>query len=121
MSLLSVSIQGENLHWTNDSDWHGIQNNRDDTNIVSSKLYHDSGIRISILDLVHPEVPVIVRRVKVQSQKKITVKFSYYPNFNVGRTLTKIQAFVIRISPDRTVSAKLLYQNSIIVKNYMQS
>ncbi|UWJ23843.1 Glucoamylase [Methanosarcina mazei TMA] len=29
------------------------------------------GIRISILDLVHPGVPVLIRRFKVQSQRKI--------------------------------------------------
>lgn len=59
---------GERLLWTNDNEWHSIQNYIEDTNIVSTKLYHDSGIRISILDLVHPEVPVLIRRFKVQSQ-----------------------------------------------------
>ena len=75
---------GERLLWTNDNEWHSIQNYIEDTNIVSTKLYHDSGIRISILDLVHPEVPVLIRRFKVQSQQKISGKFFYYANLNVG-------------------------------------
>jgi oligosaccharide amylase len=80
---------GETLLWTNSNDWQSIQNYIEDTNIVSTKLYHDSGIRISILDLVHPEVPVLIRRFKIQSQKKISGKFYYYSNFNVGETSKK--------------------------------
>ena len=84
---------GEKLLWTNDNDWHSIQNYIEDTNIVSTKLYHDSGIRISILDLVHPEVPVLIRRFKVQSQNKMSGKFFYYSNFNVGETSKKNSGF----------------------------
>ena len=84
---------GERLLWTNDNEWHSIQNYIEDTNIVSTKLYHDSGIRISILDLVHPEVPVLIRRFKVQSQQKISGKFFYYSNLNVGETSKKNSAF----------------------------
>ncbi|HEY3360468.1 MAG TPA: glycoside hydrolase family 15 protein [Methanosarcina sp.] len=84
---------GEKLLWTNDNDWHCIQNYIEDTNIVSTKLYHDSGIRISILDLVHPDVPVLIRRFKIQSQKKISGKFFYYSNFDVGETSKKNSGF----------------------------
>ena len=84
---------GERLLWTNDNEWHSIQNYIEDTNIVSTKLYHDSGIRISILDLVHPEVPVLIRRFKVQSKQKISGKFFYYSNLNVGETSKKNSAF----------------------------
>jgi oligosaccharide amylase len=84
---------GERLLWTNDNDWHCIQNYVEDTNIVSTKLYHDSGIRISILDLVHPDVPVLIRRFKVQSQREISGKFFYYSNFNVGETSKKNSGF----------------------------
>ncbi len=84
---------GERLLWTNDNEWHSIQNYIEDTNIVSTKLYHDSGIRISILDLVHPEVPVLIRRFKVQSQQKISGKFFYYSNLNVGGNFQKNSAF----------------------------
>lgn len=84
---------GEKLLWTNDNDWHSIQNYIEDTNIVSTKLYHDSGIRISILDLVHPDVPVLIRRFKIQSQNKMSGKFFYYSNFNVGETSKKNSGF----------------------------
>ena len=84
---------GEKLLWTNDNEWQGIQNYIEDTNIVSTKLYHDSGIRISILDLVHPDVPVLIRRFKIQSQKKLSGKFFYYSNFNVGETSKKNSGF----------------------------
>ena len=84
---------GEKLLWTNDNDWHSIQNYIEDTNIVSTKLYHDSGLRISILDLVHPDVPVLIRRFKIQSQNKMSGKFFYYSNFNVGETSKKNSGF----------------------------
>ncbi|MDM7918203.1 MAG: glycoside hydrolase family 15 protein [Methanosarcina sp.] len=84
---------GERLLWTNDNEWHSIQNYIEDTNIVSTKLYHDSGIRISILDLVHPDVPVLIRRFKIQSQQKISGKFFYYSNFDVGETSKKNSGF----------------------------
>ena len=84
---------GEKLLWTNSSEWHSIQNYIEDTNIVSTKLYHDSGVRISILDLVHPDLPVLIRRFKVQSQKKMSGKFFYYSNFNVGETSRKNSGF----------------------------
>nr|WP_304364365.1 glycoside hydrolase family 15 protein [Methanosarcina sp. KYL-1] len=90
---LACIHNGEKLLWTNSSEWHSIQNYIEDTNIVSTKLYHDSGIRISILDLVHPEVPVLIRRFKIQSQQKISGKFFYYSNFNVGETSKKNSGF----------------------------
>ncbi|MDD3042641.1 MAG: glycoside hydrolase family 15 protein [Methanosarcinaceae archaeon] len=84
---------GEKLLWTNSNDWSATQNYIEDSNIVSTKLYHDSGIRISIIDMVHPEVPVLIRRFKIQSRNELSGKFYYYSNFNVGETSKKNSGF----------------------------
>jgi len=84
---------GEKLLWTNSNEWNATQSYIEDTNIVSTKLYHASGIRISIIDMVHPEVPVLIRRFKLQAQNGVSGKFYYYSNFNVGETSKKNSGF----------------------------
>lgn len=84
---------GNSLLWTNSNEWNSIQNYIEDSNIVTTKLYHESGLRISIIDMVHPELPVLVRRFKVQSLNKFSGRFFYYSNLHVGESSMKNSAF----------------------------
>ncbi|MCD4703323.1 MAG: glucan 1,4-alpha-glucosidase [Methanosarcinaceae archaeon] len=75
---------GDRLLWTNDQEWTSTQTYIKDTNIVSTKLSHNSGIDISILDMVHPDVPVLIRRYRIRSSKALHGKLFYYSNINAG-------------------------------------
>jgi len=84
---------GDRLLWQNSHEWHSTQTYIEDTNIVCTKLSHKSGIKISILDLVHPHVPVLIRRFTIHSNRHFRGKFFYYSNLNVGDMQKKNSCF----------------------------
>ena len=83
----------DKLLWINSHEWHSTQKYIEDSNIVSTELSHRSGIEISILDLVHPTVPILIRKFKIHSKKRLDGKFFYYSNLSVGEMQKKNSCF----------------------------
>ncbi len=83
----------DKLLWINNHEWHSTQKYIEDSNIVSTELSHGSGIKISILDFVHPKVPILIRKFKINSKKRLRGKFFYYSNLNVGEMQKKNSCF----------------------------
>jgi len=86
-SLACLYFDGK-LSWLNGVEWHSTQQYVYNTNIVITTLNHP-GIKISITDFVLPDVPVMVRRYKIHTDRPLKGKFFYYSNFNVGEMQNK--------------------------------
>ena len=84
---------GDRLLWLNSHEWHSNQSYIEDTNIVTTILSHSSGLRISLLDFVHPHVPVLIRKFIFNSSKCFRGKFFYYSSLNVGDMQKKNSCF----------------------------
>lgn len=84
---------GKQLIWSNARDWTADQKYVENTNILSTELTHPAGITMKIWDFVHPELPVLVRKYRISSEKKLHGKFFYYSNLQVGETKGKNSAF----------------------------
>jgi oligosaccharide amylase len=84
---------GKGLIWSNSRDWVSEQKYIENTNIVSTELENYSGLKMDILDFVHPVLPVLVRKYRISSQKRFTGKFFYYSNFQAGEMKKKNSAF----------------------------
>ncbi|MEL4304797.1 glycoside hydrolase family 15 protein [Methanococcoides sp. LMO-2] len=77
---------GGRLIWLDSHEWNSKQTVEDGTNIINTHLSHSSGIEVSIQDLVHNEMPVLVRKYEITSKEHLNGKFYYYSNFQVGGT-----------------------------------
>ncbi|WP_292485273.1 glycoside hydrolase family 15 protein [Methanohalobium sp.] len=84
---------GERLMWTDSGEWTANQYYIKDTDIVSTKLSHESGLEVSILDFLHPEAPFLIRKYRIYSDKDFHGKFFYYLNLNTGEMEKKNSAF----------------------------
>ncbi|MGM0770204.1 MAG: glycoside hydrolase family 15 protein [Halobacteriota archaeon] len=65
-------------------EWHSEQVAEDGTNIINTHMSHSCGIEISIKDIVHHEMPVLIRKYEITSDGYINGKFYYYSNFHAG-------------------------------------
>ncbi|APH39731.1 glycoside hydrolase family 15 protein [Methanohalophilus halophilus] len=81
------------LIWSNNHEWAVKQEYLEEANIVNTELKHPTDIRMSILDFVHPSLPVLIRKYEICSHKKFHGKFFYYSNLRVGDTHEKNSAF----------------------------
>lgn len=84
---------GSHLMWTNSFEWTAKQEYLEDTDIVSTELSHESGLKISILDFIHPEAPFLVRKYRISSTRGFHGKFFYYMNLDAGEMEKKNAAF----------------------------
>ncbi|MBP1910628.1 glycoside hydrolase family 15 protein [Methanolobus bombayensis] len=84
---------GKELIWSNAREWTSEQKYIENTNIVSTELKHSNGLKMDILDFIHPELPVLVRKYRISSQRKFNGKFFYYSNLQVGEMKKKNSAF----------------------------
>ena len=84
---------GKGLIWSNAREWAAVQKYIEDTNIVSTELTNPNGLKMKILDFVHPTQPVLVRKYRFSSSKRFTGKFFYYSSLQVGEMNKKNSAF----------------------------
>ncbi|SFM57630.1 glycoside hydrolase family 15 protein [Methanolobus profundi] len=84
---------GKGLIWSNAREWVADQKYIDNTNIVSTELTHPSGLKMEILDFVHPTLPVLVRKYKLSSTHSFHGKFFYFSNLQVGEMKKKNSGF----------------------------
>lgn len=84
---------GKELIWSNAREWVPEQEYINNTNMVRTKLTHPYGITMEITDLVHSSVPVLVRKYRISSTKKLQGKFFYFSNLQVGEMSKKNSAF----------------------------
>ncbi len=89
---------GRDLIWSNANEWVADQKYIKDTNILSTELVHPDGITMKILDFVHPDLPVLVRKYKIISDKKFSGKFFYYSSLQAGEVKRKNSAFCDHLS-----------------------
>ena len=74
------------LMWFDSPEWNSEQTVDDGTNIINTHLSHSSGIDVSIQDIVHNEMPVLIRKYEITSKEHLNGKFYYYSNFQAGGT-----------------------------------
>ena len=84
---------GKGLIWSNAREWVADQKYIDNTNIVRTELTHPSGLKMDILDFVHPTLPVLVRKYKISSRTGFHGKFFYFSNLQIGEMKKKNSAF----------------------------
>jgi oligosaccharide amylase len=89
----SCLYDGKGLIWSNSREWVADQKYIENTNVVSTELAHPNGLKMNILDYVHPRLPVLVRKYKIRSEKRFSGKFFYYSNLQVGEMKKKNSAF----------------------------
>ncbi|WP_440952192.1 glycoside hydrolase family 15 protein [Methanococcoides sp. FTZ1] len=85
--------KNDRLLWFNSPEWDAEQVAVEGTNIIKTHLSHSSGIEVSIHDLVHADMPVLVRNYEITSTESIKCKFYYYSNFQAGGTRRMNSAF----------------------------
>lgn len=84
---------GKRLIWSNDHEWQATQNYIEDTDVVVTHLRRQGGLSMDILDLAHPNHPVLVRNYRISASEGFHGKFYYYSKFQAGETLKKNSAF----------------------------
>jgi oligosaccharide amylase len=84
---------GNELIWSNAREWISEQKYIENTNIVTTKLNDPNGLQMDIIDFVHPQLSVLVRKYKITSQRGLHGKFFYYSNLQVGEMKKKNSAF----------------------------
>ena len=84
---------GKKLIWSTDHDWTSNQRYVQDTNIVHTELHRADGLKMEIIDFIHPKLPILIRDYKISSTHGFHGKFFYYSNLQVGEMQKKNSAY----------------------------